>query len=632
MKRSVEGHHSNDLAKYLFHQGTNYNAYLYLGAHFGEQFGRKGVYFRTWAPNATCIAVVGDFNGWDQNASPMEKITNEGIWECFVADIEQFDNYKFAVTGKFGETRLKADPYAFHAETRPETASKVYELDGYQWNDSDWIEKQKQKNIYKSPMNVYEVHLGSWKTHADGNSLTYLELADELIPYVKSLGYTHIELMPLSEFPFDGSWGYQVTGYYAVTSRFGEPKDFMNFVDICHQNDIGVIIDWVPAHFPRDLAGLYEFDGTRLYEYDDCLKCDHPDWGTRIFDFGRNEVRSFLISNALFWIEKFHIDGLRVDAVASILYLDYGKKEGEWRPNVYGGHENLEAISLFTQLNTEVRSRYPNVLMIAEESTAWPHVTKPVAEGGLGFHFKWNMGWMNDTLSYFKIDPFFRKHHHNQLTFSMTYAFSENYILPFSHDEVVHGKNSLINKQPGDYSQKFAGLRAMLGYTFAHPGKKLSFMGQEFAQFSEWDYSKELDWNLLDFESHKKFQDFIRDLNFIYAKNSELWEIEDGWSGFSWISCDDGEQNFISFRRMNEVGSEIVVLCNFAPVTRENFRIGVNIAGDYRIMLNSDSRAYGGNGVLEKFIFSTEEVAHNGYEHSFVLNLPASSVIYLKCD
>ena len=516
-----------DVPLYLFHQGRNARAYDFFGAHFED----GAVVFRVWAPRAKAVSVVGEFNGWDPVRSPMRRIS-DGVWETSIERLAQYDTYKYAVTDGQGTVRMKADPFAFHAETRPATASKLYDLSGYGWRDADWIEKRDGGNIYRSPVNIYELHAGSWRLHDDGAPYSWRDLADALAPYLSDMGYTHVELLPVMEHPYDGSWGYQVTGYFAVTSRFGTPHDFMYFVDTMHLAGIGVILDWVPAHFPKDAHGLYEFDGTRQFEYADELKCEHKDWGTRVFDYGKNEVVSFLVSSAHFWFERFHADGLRVDAVASVLYLDYGRRNGEWRPNIYGGRENLEAVAFLRFLNESVFREYPGALMIAEESTAWPLVTAPVSDGGLGFNYKWNMGWMNDSLRYAALDGLSRKYNHDLITFSLFYAFSENFVLPVSHDEVVHGKKSLLDKMPGSYEEKFMGMKAFLGLMYAHPGKKLLFMGQEFGQFIEWDEKRQLDWFLLDYPAHRQLRDFTRALNRLYAESAPLWQIDDSWDGF----------------------------------------------------------------------------------------------------
>ncbi len=601
------------------------NAYEFLGSF---PTGTKAV-FRVWAPAAKAVSVVGDFNSWDEKANPMKKVDG-GIWEATVNDIEQYENYKYAITAADGSLTLKSDPYARHFETAPGNSSKVYDMSGYVWSDADWMRERAHKNIYESPVNIYEVHLGSWRRYADGNVFDYVTAAAELAKYAKKMGYNYVELMPVTEYPFDGSWGYQVTGYFAPTSRYGTPHDFMKFVDIMHQNGIGVILDWVPAHFPKDECGLYRFDGSCCYEYADARKGEHKEWGTCVFDYGKVQVMNFLISSACYWLKEFHADGLRVDAVASMLYLDYGRRDGEWIPNNYGGRENLDAIELLRRVNEAAFSVGGNVLMIAEESTAWPMVTKPPKDGGLGFNFKWNMGWMNDMLRYVSLDPLFRKNNHNCLTFSFFYAFSENFILPVSHDEVVHGKCSLINKMPGDYDMKFDGLRAFFGYMTAHPGKKLMFMGQEFAQFIEWNYAQELDWLLLDYEKHRQMQYFTETLNKLYLNSSELWEIDYSWEGFNWISSDDSAQSIIAFRRINKAGEEIIAVCNFVPVTRENYRIGVPAAGSYKPIMCTAWQSFGGDVPDSKRSVKSEKKAMHGYENSISLTIPKMSVTYYK--
>ena len=613
-----------------FYNGTLEQGYNYFGAHIETRCRKKGVMFRVWAPNADAVSVVGDFNEWNKDAHYMQRHPDTGFWEIFIAGMKEYDTYKYAVFSN-GNVHLKSDPYGFHSETRPNNASKVFDLTGYTWADDEYMKAREKKNLYQSPMNIYEVHAQSWKQYADGNTFDYIKLAKELAPYVKKMGYTHIELMPISEYPFDGSWGYQVTGYYAPTSRYGTPKDFMAFVDEFHKAGIGVILDWVPAHFPKDEHGLYEFDGTCCYEYTDPNKREHEGWGTRVFDYGKEEVRSFLISNANYWFDKYHIDGLRVDAVASMLYLDYDRQGKSWTPNVYGGHENLEAIDFLKRLNESVFKNHKGIMMIAEESTAWPLVTKPTSMGGLGFNFKWNMGWMNDMLSYMSLDPIYREYNHDKLTFSLFYAFSENYILPLSHDEVVHGKCSLVRKMgASEYADKFASLRAFMAYMISHPGKKLAFMGQEFAQFDEWYYKEELQWNLLEYPLHKKIQDFTRKLNNLYIKSSPLWELDTTWEGFQWIAHDDYKQNVISFRRINEAGDEIIVVCNFSSRKYENYRIGLPYSGSYRQVLCTDAEEFGGNGNVYGNVTAEKEPYHNlPYSAEFTLE-PFTVSYYTK--
>ncbi len=600
------------------------DAYEYLGSFLDNDVAT----FRVWAPNATAISVVGDFNGWSQGVNAMTPI-GDGVWETQIKGIKNFDSYKYAICSSDGKVTLKSDPYARHFETAPANASKIYADDGYLWGDGQWCDAQRAKNIMESPVNIYEVHLGSWRRFADGNTYDYVTAAKELSAYVKKMGYTHIELMPLTEHPFEGSWGYQVTGYFAPTSRFGTPSDFKKFVDIMHGNGIGVILDWVPAHFPKDEFGLYRFDGTPCYEYADDRKGEHKEWGTCVFDYGKVQVMNFLISSAVFWLKEFHIDGLRVDAVASMLYLDYGRNGGQWLPNSYGGREHLEAIELLRQVNAAAFEANPAVMMIAEESTAWPMVTKPASDGGLGFNFKWNMGWMNDMLRYMSLDPYFRKHNHDCLTFSFFYAFSENFVLPISHDEVVHGKCSLINKMPGEYEEKFSSLRAFYAYMMAHPGKKLLFMGQEFAQFIEWRYDEPLEWFMLDYDAHRQMHSFVKDLNKFYLKNNELWEIDYSWEGFSWISNDDFNQSIISFRRKNRAGDEIICVCNFVPVSRSDYRIGVPTAGSYKKIFSSADEKYGGAGGIADS-YKSEDIAMHGCENSISIDIPALSVTYYK--
>lgn len=627
--KTTKKHSENDVPLYLFHEGSNSNAYEYFGSH---RKNKNTVVFRVWAPDAKNVSVTGDFNNWSETENPMKQLKNSGgVWEAEIKNIKPYDMYKYCITAADGRTLMKCDPYGFHMETRPGTATKYYEIDDcYEWHDEKWVEGRNSKNIYESPVNIYEIHAGSWKQYDDGNFYSYRALADSLVPYVKKMGYTHIEFMPLTEYPFDGSWGYQVTGYFAATSRYGEPKDLMYLVDKCHENGIGVILDWVPAHFPKDANGLYEFDGGPLYEYSDPRKGEHYGWGTRVFDFGKNEVRSFLMSSASFWLKKYHLDGIRIDAVASMLYLDYDRKDGEWVPNKNGGNENLEAVEFLQKLNENIFRDFPYAMMIAEESTSWPMVTKPVFSGGLGFNFKWNMGWMNDILRYFSLDGFFRKYNHDCITFSMFYAFSENFVLPISHDEVVHGKKSLIDKMPGSYDEKFAGVRAFLGYMMAHPGKKLMFMGQEFGQFIEWNYKKGLDWLLLDYPKHRALQNYFKKINEFYKANPAFWQIDYSWEGFSWISSDDKDNSVIAFRRIDEKGKEIIVVCNFTNVERCDYRIGIPKKGAYKIVFNSDDVEFGGEGKGNKGKLKTESINMHGFEQSISLDLPPMSAIYIK--
>ena len=586
----------SDLDCYLFGAGTHYEIYKKLGAHPMTYKGKKGIYFGVWAPHAQAVHLVGDFNGWNPEANPMTKVGQSGIWEYFNAGMQVGELYKFAITTDTGKILYKADPFAFSAEYRPGTASVTADISGFSWNDSDWISKRSQADMTKQPISIYEVHLGSWKKkdreEKDGY-YTYVEAAHELAAYVKEMGYTHVELMGIAEHPYDGSWGYQVTGYFAPTSRYGSPKDFMYFVNYLHKNGIGVILDWVPAHFPKDAHGLADFDGHPLFEYEDPRKGEHPDWGTKVFDYGKNEVKDFLISNALYWVEEYHVDGLRVDAVASMLYLDYGREPGQWVPNKNGGNQNLEAIEFFKHLNTVVQGRNHGVAMIAEESTAWPKVTEHPENDGLGFTFKWNMGWMHDFLEYMKLDPYFRKYNHNRMTFSLTYFTSENYILVLSHDEVVHLKCSMINKMPGLGEDKFSNLKA--GYTFmlGHPGKKLLFMGQDFGQWHEWDEKVSLDWYLAEEESHKKLREYVRDLLHIYKKYPCLYQLDNDWNGFQWINANDGDRSIFSFIRKDETGKKnLLFVVNFTPVDRPDYRVGVPKRCKLSLLLDNVHGAY----------------------------------------
>lgn len=618
----------NDLPIYLFKQGTNFESWRFFSPTYVVKQNKKQWRFRCWAPHARSVSVIGNFNGWDRRVHPMEKIDAE-IWEVCIPGLRRFDTYKFSVETADGRIIDKADPYATHTETAPANASKLYDISGYKWNDDEYFENLKGADHSKRPLNIYEVHLGSWRRHPDGNVYSYRDLADELVSYVKEMNYTHVELLPVTEFPFEGSWGYQVSGLYAPTSRFGEPSDFMYFVDKCHRAGIGVIMDFVVSHFPKDGFGLADFDGQPCYEYADPRVGEHKEWGTKVFDYSKGAVRSFLISAVCFFMENYHIDGMRMDAVASMLYLDYARKEGEWIKNKDGGNYNLEAISFLQDLNAAVLTRFPYAMMIAEESTAFPMVTMPPSVGGLGFNFKWNMGWMNDVLDYVKIDPFFRKGAHDRLTFSITYAFSENYVLPFSHDEVVHGKASMIGKMPGKYEDKFAALKSLYVYQTAHPGKKLNFMGNEFGQFIEWDYKKQLDWMLLDFASHRALREFVRDLNKVYLSNPAFWERDSRQDGFEWIVVDDKEQNVVAFERIADNGERVIAVVNFSDTTRVGYEVGVAEQGEYEILLNSNHIRYDGYSSLEPVISSVKKPNH-GRKFSLKFNLESNSAIILK--
>ncbi|MFA5688960.1 MAG: 1,4-alpha-glucan branching protein GlgB [Kiritimatiellales bacterium] len=622
-----------DFDLFLYGQGTLYRAYEKFGAHLLEEDGKQGAYFSVWAPNAESVSVIGSFNNWEAWVHRMTRIKNSGIWEIFIPGVQEGDQYKFEIKGPNGFWAQKADPFAVYAELRPRTASIVYDLERYQWNDSEWEQRRAQTNWHQKPISVYEVHLGSWK-RADGwRWLTYHELADQLIPYVKEMGYTHIELMPVAEHPFDGSWGYQAGSYFAPTSRFGTPDDFRFFIDRCHQENIGVILDWVPAHFPKDAHGLGYFDGTHLYEHADPRQGEHMDWGTLIFNYGRHEVSGFLLSNALFWALEYHIDGIRVDAVASMLYLDYSRSTGQWIPNKYGGRENLEAIEFLKHFNSIIHREVPGFLTFAEESTAFPKVSHPVTDGGLGFDFKWNMGWMNDTLKYFSKDPVYRKYHQGDLTFSMIYAFTENFILPFSHDEVVHGKASLLDKMPGDFWQKFANMRLLFAYMFAHPGKKLLFMGCEIGQWREWDAITSLDWNLLDYAPHRKLKDLVARLNHLYLSEPALYDIESSWEGFDWIDFHDAASSVISFQRKGRDSNEsIVCILNLTPTPRNGYRIGLPQDGSWKIILNTDAMNYGGSdtGPAEGHTLDAHHLPWHGKGFSLQLDLPPLGALLLQ--
>jgi len=625
-----------ELDQYLFGQGTHYDIYRKLGAHPTIQRRKKGVYFAVWAPNAAAVSIVGDFNEWDENATPMERLEPLGIYQIFLTGIKVGDIYKYCVTAQDGKKTLKADPYGFQAELRPNNASVVADISDFKWHDSRWMKKREKFDDKKNPMFVYEVHPGSWKKHEqteedEDGFYNYREIAHELAAYVKDMGYTHVELMGIAEHPFDGSWGYQVTNYFAPTSRHGSPEDFQYFMDYMHEHNIGVILDWVPAHFPRDAFGLAEFDGTCLYEYADPRKGEHPDWGTKVFDYGKTEVQNFLICNALFWLEHYHVDGLRVDAVASMLYLDYGREDGQWVPNIYGGNENLEAIEFFKHLNTIVKKRNPGIVMIAEESTAWPKVTDKAEYGGLDFSLKWNMGWMHDFLEYMKLDPYFRKYNHTKMNFAMVYAYSENYMLVLSHDEVVHLKCSMIEKMPGSYEDKFKNLMAGYAFMTGHPGKKLLFMGQDFGQHREWSEKRELDWFLLDKEPNRHLQAFVKELLHLYKNNKCLYEYDCYPEGFEWINADDGDRSIFSFVRHSESGkSNMLFIINFTPVERPDYRVGTTCRRKHTLVLSSDDKKFGGTGKRRPKEYKPAKKECDGRKYSFRYKLPAYGVAVFK--
>jgi 1,4-alpha-glucan branching enzyme len=616
--------------RYLLAEGTFHRAYERLGAHLVERGGQRGVQFAVWAPNAKFVSVIGDFNGWNRAANPMEP-SSAGVWEAFIPNVGQGDTYKYHLKSNFrGYSVDKADPYGFASEIRPQTASRVWDLDTYSWQDSAWMAGRAKNNGLDAPISIYEVHLGSWRRKPEeGNRwLTYREMAPLLADYVHDAGFTHIELLPVMEHPFDGSWGYETTGYFAPTSRFGSPTDFMFFVDYLHRHGIGVLLDWVPAHFPKDEAGLGYFDGSHLYEHADPRKGEHPDWNTFVFNYGRNEVRSFLISNALFWLDKYHVDGLRVDAVAAMLYLDYGRREGDWIPNRYGGKENIEAIEFLRSFNENTYGEFPHVMTIAEESTAWPLVSRPNYVGGLGFGLKWNMGWMHDMLDYMSQDPVFRSYHHNQITFSLLYAFTENFVLPFSHDEVVYGKGSMLRKMPGDDWQKFANLRLLYGYMFGHPGKKLLFMGNEFGQWSEWNHDASLDWHLLESPLHSALARWVRDLNTFYRGQPALHEMDFDAAGFSWVDCRDFQRSVVSFlRRGRDHQDQLLFVCNFNPVVRQNYRVGVPADGLWKEVLNSDAPLYGGSGQGNYGGLHASPLPIHGQPFSLNMTLPPLGIL-----
>ena len=614
----------------VFHTGDSVRAYDFLGAHLVNRNDKNGVVFRVWAPTARSVSVAGNFNNWNNEANYMYNI-GYGVWEVFVEGVKQFCTYKYCIESEYGDRLMKADPYAFHAQTRPGQASVVYDIESYSWNDSEWFNKRKENNISSSPMNIYEIHAGSWRKYPDGNFFNYQKLADELIPYLKEMHYTHVQLMPIMEHPYDGSWGFQTTGYYAPTSRYGTPSDFMAFVDKLHGEGIGVILDWVPSNFPTDDFGLARFDGSPLYESNDPKTSKRDSWGTCLFNYARFEVTSFLVSCAMFWLDKYHIDGLRIGALSSMLYLDYGKTEGEWEPNKFGGKENLDAVDFVKRLNTAVHMYHPDVMMFAEENTSWPKLTHKIEDGGLGFDFKWNMGWMNDMLHYMSLNPMWRPFNHDSLTFSFYYAFSEKFLLPISHDEVSHGKGSLIKQMPGKYDEQFAGVRAFITYMYAHPGKKLVFMGTEIGQFDEWNHEEAIQWDLLEFEKHKKLRTFFKELNKFYLDCKPLYELDTVWKGFDWIHHDDYTNSVIAFKRTDKNGDEIVSVCNFQPIRRDEYCIGVPKYGLYDEVFNSDEERFGGSGVVNGNNIKTEVMKIHGFDQGLSLTLPPLSVIYLRC-
>lgn len=628
MDRKIEYVYSEDVDfdAHLFHEGTYYKSYEFLGAHPIEIEGVSYVRFVVWAPRAKEVYLIGDFNDWNDTSLPLEKIKYSGLWNICVPDVKEYDAYKYRIITENNDVRIKADPYAFHAEERPKSASKYYDIKDFQWTDNKWIKEKEEKDMLNIPISVYEVNLLSWRKKDDGSEYSYVDLADELIPYVKKMGYTHIEIMPIMEHPFDGSWGYQVTGYFAPTSRFGTPKDFMHFVNQCHKRGIGVILDWVPVHFCKDDHGLAKFDGSYLFESSDYVKRENEQWGTLNFDFSKREVLSFLISNAMYWHDYYHIDGLRIDAVAYMLYLDF---TGNNLKNIYGGRENIEALEFIRKLNKVIFKYFPNTLMMAEESTAWPKVTGPIGEGGLGFNYKWNMGWMNDILGYMETDPYFRKGNQQVFTFPLTYAFSENYVLPLSHDEVVHGKKSLLDKMPGSYEEKFANLRLLYLYMYAQPGKKLLFMGGEFGHFREWDEWTQLDWNLLEYEQHLKMQNYVSELNKFYQSEECLFTVDTSFDGFEWIEHTNHDESIIAFERISNTGEKLICIFNFTPIERKGYPIGVSVEGKYKTLMNSDHKRFGGNTPRIKTYNTIAENNHDK-DYTIIVDLPPLGGLYLK--